>query len=112
VIVNNMAILTPKKQKFFDLNDKARGTSIGVTTIILISGRDKLRVPPLAEPINNRSAIQLERAGDPTVTVSSLDQDQDGFYRTVRINGSRGNEVIIATLHQGRLSFNDEEAEI
>jgi len=99
---------TIKKQKFFDLNDKARAVTVGVTTITLLSSTDTFRVPTLS---SEAAAKQLERTSDPTVLVDAQDVDQDGFYRTVRLRGSAGNEVVIATLHEGRFNFNEDEDE-
>jgi len=104
-----MATVTPKKQKFFDLNDRARAVTVGITQITLVSASDTFRVPTLASATEHGSAKQLERPSDPTVSVEGLDVDSDGFYRTVRVRGSAGNEVVIATLHQGRFNFDEDE---
>lgn len=102
-----MATITPKHQKFFDLNDKAKGVTIGITTIKLVSTSDTFRVPTLSK--DTGSAKQLERTSDPTVTVGTLDVDGDGFYRTIRLSGAVGGEVVIATIHQGAFNFNEDE---
>jgi len=104
-----MATLTPKSQEFFDLNDKARGLTVGVTTITLVSTSDTFRVPTLASASEHGSVKQLERTNDPPVAVEGLDVDNDRFYRTVRVRGTTGQEVVIATMHQGRFNFDDDE---
>lgn len=98
---------TTKKQKFFDLRDRAKATTVGITQITLVSASDTFRVPTLSK--DTGSAKQLERTSDPTVTVGTLDVDGDGFYRTVRLQGTAGQEVIIATIHTGAFNFNEDE---
>lgn len=104
-----MATIVPKKQKFFDLNDRSRAVTVGVTVIKLVSTSDTFRVPTLAKASEHGSVKQLERFSDPTVTTQALDVDVDGFYRTVQLDGTAGNEVVIVTLHEGRFNFNDDE---
>jgi len=97
-----MALLTPKAQQFFDLHDKSLGVVIGVHTIKLVSASDTFVVPALADTTSGVSVKQLERANDPTVTVTS-----SGF--TVAVTGGAfGDEVLIASVHQGRLNYNPE----
>lgn len=103
-----MAAILPKSQEWFDLGDAAR-VVIGIHTVQLVSTSDTFRVPALAEAHASASAKQLERAGDPTVTVAASDADSDGAFNTITVTGSIGNEVIVATLHQGRLNFGEDE---
>lgn len=99
-----MAALTPISQEFFDLNDRARGIVIGVHTLKLKSASgDTFTVPTLADTTSGVSVKQLERANDPTVTVTS-----SNFTVTLGSGGAIGDEIVVVSLHQGRLNSNEE----
>lgn len=98
-----MALLIPKAQQFFDLHDKALGVVICVTTLKLISASDTFTVPTLSDVTSGVSVKQLERANDPTVTVTN-----SNFTVTVA-GGTAGDEVLIVSVHQGHANYNPEE---
>jgi hypothetical protein len=104
-----MATILPKSQEWYDLNDKKRGVVVGLHTVKLVSTSDTFRVPSLAEGHATASAKQLERSNDPTVTVTALDSDSDLAFRTIQVAGAVGDEVLIATVHQGSMNFAEDE---
>jgi len=104
-----MAVILPKTQKWFDLKDRTLDTVIGVHGIKLVSASDTFRVPSLSEAHATASVKQLERSNDPTVTVTALDVDSDGAYRTVTVAGVAGDDVIIVSMHQGHANFSEDE---
>lgn len=97
-----MAAITPISQEFFDLNDRARALTVGVHRLKLQSTSDTFTVPTLADTTSGVSVKQLERSGDSTATVTSSGN-------TVTVAGTAGDEVIVISLHEGRLNFNAEE---
>jgi hypothetical protein len=103
-----MATILPKNQKWVDLRD-ARGTVLGLHSVVLVSTSDSFRVPALAEAHASVSCKQLERSNDPTVTVTASDADSDGSYNTVTVAGTAGDNVLIVTCHQGKLNFSEDE---
>ena len=103
-----MAAILPKTQKWVDLRD-ARGTMVGIHSVVLKTTSDTFRVPTLAEAHATVSCKQLERSGDPTVTVTASDADSDGNYNTVTVAGVVGDDVLILTIHQGRANFAEDE---
>lgn len=98
-----MAAITPISQRFYDLNDRARGLTIGVHVLKLQSSSDTFTVPDLADSTSGVSVKQLERAADATVTVTN-----SGNTVTLA-SGTAGDEVVIVSLHQGRVNYNEEE---
>jgi len=105
-----MALITPKSQQWFDLRDKTRGVVVGVHGFKLVSASDTFRIPTLAEPASSTASVkQLERSGDPTVTVTASDADSDGVFRTVTLAGAVGDDVLIVSVHQGAQNFNEDE---
>ena len=104
-----MATILPKNQEWFDLRD-AGSTVIGVHTVKLVTASDTFRVPTLAEAHASASAKQLERVGDPTVTVTASDEDSDGGYETITVAAPIGTEAIIVTLHIGANFSEDEDS--
>jgi len=106
-----MAAIFIKSQEWFDLRD-AGSTVVGVHTVkTRTASGDTFRVPTLAEQHATASVKQLERAGDPTVTVAASDADSDGGYETITVTGATDSEVIILTIHQGLSNFAEDEDE-
>jgi len=96
-----MALILPISQEFYELN--APGLVVGMSTLRLVSASDTFTVPGLADTASGVSVKQLERANDPTVTVTS-----SGFTVTLA-GGTAGDTVLIVHLHQGRRDYNPEE---
>lgn len=104
-----MASVFIKSQEWFDFRD-ANQTVIGVHTVKLrTASGDTFRVPTLAEAHATASAKQLQRGGDPTVTVAASDADSDGGFETITVTGAADSEVIIVTLHTGSNFAEDED---
>jgi len=101
-----MATILPKSQEWFDFNPSV---VIGIHTVKLVSTSDVFRVPTLAEAHASASVKQLERTGDPTVTVTASDADGDGGYETITVAGTVGAEVVIASLHTSANFAEDED---
>lgn len=99
-----MTLLVPRSQEFFDSNDKTRGVVIGLHTLKLLSASDTFTVPTLADVTSGVSVKQLERAGDPTVTVTN------STFTVTIAGGAAGDEVMIVTVHQGNMNSNPEVA--
>lgn len=74
---------------------------LGVHEVKLTAAADTITVPTLADT-GSVSAKQLERSGDPTVTVTTT-----GSF-TVNLAGTIGDEVIIVTIHAGNRNQLDE----
>ena len=104
-----MAVILPISQEQFDLSDRARGVVVIVSRVKLVSTSDTFRLPVLAEANASASVKQLERNGDPTVTVTASDADSDGNFNTVTVVGSVGDDVLVVSVHQGKLNFNEDE---
>ena len=66
-------------------------SSVAVTVVRLTSASDSAEVPNMAAASN--CAVQLRRTGDPIAAVSQSDID------TVGLTGSRGDEILLVTLH-------------
>jgi hypothetical protein len=82
--------------------DESNQFLVGVTRVKLTAASDSLTVPRLSDSTAGASCKQLERSGDPTVTVSN----SDAF--TVSLVGTIGDEVVIATIHAGNRNQIDE----
>jgi hypothetical protein len=103
-----MATILPISQKWVDV-DRTRNVVLGIHRVKLVSTSDTFRVPALAEAHASVSCKQLERSGDATVTVTASDADSDGNYNTVTVAGTVGDDVMIVTVHQGKLNFSEDE---
>lgn len=104
-----MAAILPISQEVYDSNDRARGVTLIVSRVKLVSTSDTFRLPALAEAHATASVKQLERNGDPTVTVTASDADSDGNFNTITVAGSVGDDVLVVSVHQGKLNFNEDE---
>ena len=79
-------------QKFSDFSNKFM---VGITHVKLTAASDILTVPDLHDSTSGVSCKQLERTGDPTVTVANSN------VNTVTLTGTINDEAIIATIHAG-----------
>lgn len=66
---------------------------VGLTVCRLTAASDTLTVPDLADSTSGVSCKQLERSGDPTVTVAN------SSVNTVTLTGSVDDEIVVATIH-------------
>ena len=83
-------------------HDETNQFLVGVHRVRLTAASDSFTVPRLADSTAGVSCKQLERANDPTVTVSN----SDAF--TVTLVGTIDQEVVIATMHEGNRNQIDE----
>ena len=75
---------------------------LGVHEVKLTAASDTFTVPSLADSTSGVSCKQLERSGDPTVTVAN----SNAF--TVTLTGVINDEVVIVTIHAGNRNQIDE----
>jgi hypothetical protein len=84
-------------QKYVQLPD---GTVIGIHRVTLLSASDTFSVPDLADPSNaGRSAAQLRRAGDTSVTVSTTGAN------TITLAGTAGTQCTVVSWHTKHTSM-------
>lgn len=80
-----------KSQRFLD--GPGDSFMVGLTVLTLTAASDTLTVPDLADSTAGVSCKQLERSGDPTVTVSNSN------VNTVTLTGAIDDEIVLATIH-------------
>jgi len=83
-------------------HDESNQFLVGVTRVRLTVASDSFTVPRLADSTAGKSCKQIERANEPTVTVSN----SDAF--TVTLVGTIDDDVVITTMHAGNRNQIDE----
>ncbi len=101
-----MAALLPDKSSFVEL---VPGTVVGAHLVTLVTNTgDTFVVPQFAQQTTaNVSAQSLRRADGNTVTVTDNAATPGN---TVTLVGTRGQQVVIATVHQSVTGFGDEDS--